>query len=124
MEHFQGMALEKFKSMEHFQAMALEKFRAMDQFQVETMEQFRLLRGDINDVRQDVRDVRSELKGDIQHLRGEIQELRTEARSDHSKLDELCRSRNTVKIRFGLEWMVASFLIAIVASSVAVVITQ
>lgn len=48
----------------------------------------------------------------------EIQSLRFMIDTDRGKLEEIYQSRNLVKIRYGMEWMVASFIIAVAASGI------
>lgn len=115
---------------QEFQSMALEQFRVInskhEQFQTMVMEQFRLIREEMNVMREDIRDLKDDVRGlkdeirgikdDIRRMDERIYRLEDDVHGMNGKLDALYQSRNQVKIKFGLEWIAASFFVAVLAS--------
>lgn len=104
-----------------------------EEFQRLVLEMLKNMRGDIQSLRgemvhlhtelkTDIKDLRIELKADIKDLRtelkGDIQDLRDDRREDRKKLDAVYLSRNTVKMKFGWGWSLASVVIAVSSSQI------
>ncbi len=70
----------------------------------------------------EIQSTRQELKEEIRDVKLEVRDLRTEIRGDREKLDEVYLSRDKVKITFGWQWGLASFVIAIIAAGFARII--
>jgi chromosome segregation ATPase len=120
---------------QEFQSMALEQFRIInvkhEQFQTMVIEQFRLIREELVDIHaqisintEGIRSIKSELaemRSELGEIRSELRELRHDLRSVESRVNELYNDWNKVKVKFGLEWIAASFFIAVVASGITLV---
>jgi hypothetical protein len=87
-------------------------------FQTLVLEQLQDVKQDIRDIKQDVRDLRTDLKS-LEHKVDEgFTSVRSDMKDDRKKLEEVHQARNFVKIKFGWEWGMISFVIAIFAAGV------
>lgn len=102
-----------------FQTLVLEQLRELKQEIRETRTE---LKSDIGRLDQKIDATRVELKGDIAELRTElkadISTVRSDMKDDRRKLEEVYQARNSVKINFGWQWSLVSFVIAIFAAGI------
>ena len=66
----------------------------------------------------------SGLKYEIRDIKQDIKEMKFEIHSDQGKLQEIYSSRNKVVAHFTRNWVMASFFISILSSSVVLTFAQ
>ena len=117
---FQTQVLAFMAEMREFKSEMLEFKRSSQERFTHIDERFDTLHKDVYELKQDVQGLKADihhLSRRIDHLDDGVNTLQSQNIELRGKIDEIYQSRNTVKIRFGWQWAVASFLIAVTASS-------
>jgi hypothetical protein len=72
----------------------------------------------LREIRQDIRDIRADIRASDNKMDEGFAEVRREREIDRKKLEEVYQARNSVKIKFGWEWSLASFVLAMCAAGI------
>ena len=114
------------KDYEDFKVLVTNKFTHTDEqitslrkdhehFKELIIGQFSVMNNHMLFVQTELRDVKEELKGVKQEIKGLTKDVRT----IEIQVMDIHQARNNVKMKFGLEWAMASFLIALVAAGLS-----
>lgn len=94
-------------------------------------QRFQELKGEIKDLRGELKEEIKDLRGEVKDIRGELKEIRlelrdirTESQKEKEKLQEVYESRDRVSIAFTRAWTIASFFIALIASTIVLVVAK